>query len=121
MTNGTKQTQRWTAWAERQIARIVVDEGLAIGSAQVVRGPLTVSFRCRLLRPNKRDLTKVLGLGPAMAQSLQVEGVRIDDTAAGIVIEVPIPAQLVRTPNGAQLARHTTRLSVALGLDQWRR
>jgi hypothetical protein len=119
MTTATQASlRRWTAWTVRQIANVVVSEGLDVGLAQVVRGPTTLSFRLRLTRPNPRDLRKVLSLGPALAQSLQTDAVRVVDTAGGVVVEVPSPSP--RTPTGPELAQHTERFRVCLGLDQWR-
>ena len=111
--------KQWVAWAEGQIGRAVVGEGLRVGLAGVIQGPLTVTFRLRLLQPTPADLRKLLGLGPSLAQSLHVAGVRISDTAQGILVEVPSPQP--RTPTALDLARSTRGLQVALGLDQWRK
>ncbi len=110
---------RWMAWAEKRIARLVVDEKLHVRLLGVVQGPLTVTFRLRLVRPSAGALRRLLGLGPALAQALQVEGVRVTDTAQGVLVEVPSPVP--RTPSGAALARHTRSWQVAVGLDQWRK
>jgi hypothetical protein len=53
-----------------------------------------------------------------LAQVLQVEGVRIVDTARGVLIEIESPAP--KTPTGLHLARYTHGFGVALGFDQWR-
>lgn len=111
--------RQWIAWVERRLEALVVTEGLHVGLTGVTQGPLTVTFRLRLLRPTPRALKKLLGLGPALAQALQVDGVRIDDTARGVLVEVPSPQP--RTPSGRDLARQTQGLTVAVGLDQWRR
>lgn len=111
--------KQWIAWAERQVGQAVVGEGLRVGLAGVIQGPLTVTFRLRLLQPTPADLRKLLALGPSLAQSLQVEGVRIADTAQGILVEVPSPRP--RTPTALDLARSTKGFTVALGLDQWRK
>lgn len=109
---------QWIAWTERRIATVVVAEGLRCGLAEVKQGPLVITFRIRLLEPNPSQLRKILALGPALAQALQVEGVRISDTARGILMEIPSPQP--RTPSGVDLARYTRGLTVAVGLDQWR-
>lgn len=115
MTN----VKRWAAWAEKRIAGVVVAEGLHVGLLGVVQGPLVVTFRLRLLRPSPAALRKLLGVGPALAQALQVESVRITDTAQGVLVEVPSPQP--RTPSAAHLARYGKGVGVAVGLDQWRR
>ena len=112
------QITQWIAWAERRIAGVVVREGLVVQLAKVVQGPLVVSFLLRLRRPSPTDVRKVLSLGPALSQSLRTEGVRIQNQDGGIVVEVPSP--FPRTPSGDDLAVLSDRLSVAVGLDQWR-
>ena len=52
--------KQWIAWAERQVGQAVVGEGLRVGLAGVIQGPLTVTFRLRLLRPTPADLRKLL-------------------------------------------------------------
>ena len=111
--------RRWVAWAEQRIAAVVVDDGLHVGLAGVRQGPMTVTFRLRLRRPDRKSLDRLLKLGPTMAQALHVEQVRISDAAEGILVEVPSPAP--RTPPADLLARHTQADTVAVGLDQWRR
>lgn len=111
--------KQWIAWAEGLVGQAVVGEGLRVGLAGVIQGPLTVTFRLRLLQPTPANLRKLLALGPSLAQSLQVAGVRISDTAQGILVEVPSPRP--RTPTALDLARSTQGFTVALGLDQWRK
>jgi hypothetical protein len=111
--------RQWVAWVERKIAGVVMGEGLDVALAEVVEGPQVVTFRLRLLRPSPAALRKLQGLGPAIAQAAQVDGVRITDTARGVLIELPSPAP--KTPPAAALAQATQGLAVALGLDQWRR
>lgn len=110
--------RQWVAWAEQRIAHAVIAEDLSCGLCEVKQGPLTVTFRVRLLQPSPANLRKMLALAPTLAQVLQVEGVRVTDTAQGILIELPSPQP--RTPTGQLLATHTHGLTVALGLDQWR-
>jgi DNA segregation ATPase FtsK/SpoIIIE-like protein len=50
---------------------------------------------------------------------LQVEGVRITDGAGGILVEVASPRP--SSPTALDLAQATRGLTVAVGLDQWRR
>lgn len=114
-----REMRRWIAWAERRIGRIVISEGLHVGLAQVTQGPLTVTFRLRLLKPSRTALKTLLALGPTFAQSLQVDAVRVTDTARGVLIEAPSPVS--RTPTAAMLAKRSSGLSVAVGLDQWRK
>src|SRR5215212_7389063 len=109
---------QWLAWVERRMAAIIVGEGLRCGLAEVKQGPLVVTFRVRLLDPNPLHLRKILGLAPTLAQAFQVDGVRITDTARGILIEIPSPQP--RTPTGQQLAQCIQGLRVAIGMDQWR-
>ncbi|MCO6450402.1 MAG: hypothetical protein J5I90_06395 [Caldilineales bacterium] len=115
----TSLTQ-YCAWAERQIAAVVVSEGLHCGLAQVVQGPMTLTFRLRLLRPNRAELARLLGLGPTLAQALQSPRVRVADTAQGVLVEVPSPAP--RTPSAEDLATATRGpAAVAVGVDSFRR
>ena len=88
--------KQYAAWAEQRIAGIVLREGLACGLVRVVQGPLVLTYTVRLLVPSPASLRKVLSIGPALAQALQVENVRISDTAAGVQIEIPSPVK--RTP-----------------------
>jgi hypothetical protein len=110
--------RRWVAWAEQKIAGVVIAEGLDCGLCEVKQGPLTITFRVRLLKPTPASLKKMLALAPTLAQVLQVEGVRIVDTARGVLIEIESPAP--QTPHGLHLARYTQGFCVALGFDQWR-
>ena len=75
------------------MAAIVGGEGLRCGLAEVKQGPLVVTFRVRLLEPNPPHLQKILALAPTLAQALQVDGVRITDTARGILIEADLPSR----------------------------
>ena len=111
--------RQWVAWVERKIAGVVVGEGLDVALAEVVEGPQVVTFRLRLLRPSPAALRKLQSLGPAVAQAAQVEGVRITDTARGVLVELPSPSP--KTPPAALLAKATEGLRVAVGLDQWRK
>lgn len=107
--------RQYMAWVERRIGALVVREGLHCGLVRVVQGPLVLTFTVRLLAPTPAALRRLLALGPALAQALQVESVRVADSAAGVQIEIPSPVK--RTPPAAMLARHTRGLCVALGLD----
>lgn len=111
--------RQWVAWVERKIAGVVVGEGLDVALAEVVEGPQVVTFRLRLLRPSPAALRKLQALGPAIAQAAQVEGVRVTDTARGVLVELPSPSP--KTPPAALLAQATEELRVAVGLDQWRK
>lgn len=106
---------RYFAWIEKKLQELVVREGLECGLVRMKRGPLVITLQLRLINPTQRDLQKLMKLGPALAQLLQVETVRIADSAQGVLVEVPSPKPL--TPNGALLARHTRSLAVAVGVD----
>lgn len=106
---------RYFAWIEKKLQELVVREGLECGLVRMKRGPLVITLQLRLINPTQKDLQKLMKLGPALAQLLQVETVRIADSAQGILVEVPSPRPL--TPNGALLARHTRGLSVAVGVN----
>ena len=110
--------QQYLAWAEKRIGALVVREGLQCGLARVVQGPLVLTFTVRLLAPSPAALRRLLALGPALAQALQVESVRVADSATGVQIEVPSPVK--HTPPAALLASHTKGLRVAIGLNQMR-
>lgn len=109
------ELNRYFAWIEKKLHELVVREGLECGLVRMKRGPLVITLQLRLLNPTQKDLQKLMKLGPALAQLLQVETVRIADSAQGILVEVPSPRPL--TPNGALLARHTRGLSVAVGVN----
>ena len=116
-SQGTHMSEmnRYFAWIEKKLQELVVREGLECGLVRMKRGPLVITLQLRLINPTQKDLQKLMKLGPALAQLLQVETVRIADSAQGILVEVPSPRPL--TPNGALLARHTRGLSVAVGVN----
>lgn len=109
----------WVAWAEGKLATVVVGEGLHVALAGVVEGPQVVTFRLRLMTPGAAPLRRLLALGPAIAQAVQVDQVRISDTAKGILVEIPSPQP--KTPPATMLAAATHGLAAAVGFDQWRR
>lgn len=111
--------RQWIAWAERRVADIVVGEGLDVGLVGVTQGPHTVTFRLRLIRPDRAGLQKLLALGPVFAQALQVDRVRVIDSEKGVLVEMPSPQP--KTPPAEALARQTQGLRAAVGVDQWRR
>ncbi len=110
-----RDMNRYFAWIEKKLQELIEREGLHCALVRMKRGPLVITLQLRLVNPTQRDLQKLMRLGPAIAQLLQVESVRIADTAQGIMVEVPSPTPV--TPNGARLARQTRGLSVAVGLD----
>ncbi len=110
--------KQYAVWAEQRIAAIVQREGLACGLISVVQGPLVLTYTVRLLAPSPASLRRILGLGPALAQVLQVESVRVSDTAGGVQIEIPSP--VLHTPRASELLRHTHGLHVAVGLNSQR-
>jgi hypothetical protein len=110
--------RRWMAWSEERLAILMIQEGLAVGLAQAIQGPMTVTFRVRLLQPSKASLAKLLSLGPAIGQALQTSQARISDSARGILIEIPSPQP--RTPGAELLASHSKGLSIAIGLNSFR-
>ena len=71
MDSSSQQIIRWIAWAERSLAGLAISEGLHIGLAQAIQGPMVVTFRLRLLTPSKTALSKLLALGPTVQQALQ--------------------------------------------------
>ena len=119
MDSSSQQIIRWIAWAERSLAGLAISEGLHIGLAQAIQGPMVVTFRLRLLTPSKTSLSKLLALGPTVQQALQVSSVRITGSEAGILIEVPSPYP--KTPAAESLARHSRGIELALGLNSMRR
>jgi len=110
--------RQWMAWAEERLAILMIQEGLAVGLAQAIQGPMTVTFRLRLLQPSKSSLAKLLSLGSAIGQALQTSQARISDSARGVLIELPSPAP--KTPTAELLARKSLGLSVAIGLNSFR-
>jgi hypothetical protein len=116
----TAQIARAIAHCESALAGVVVTESLAVQMLKAIHGPLTLTFKVRLREPNKRDLDRLLSLGPTFAQALAVPAVRVGEGVGELFIEVPLPPHLQRTPTGADLAQHTKGLSVAVGLDSLR-
>jgi len=110
--------RQWMAWAEERLAILMIQEGLAVGLAQAIQGPMTVTFRLRLLQPSKSSLAKLLSLGSAIGQALQTSQARISDTSRGVLVEIPSPQP--RTPGAELLARKSLGLSVAIGLNSFR-
>lgn len=110
--------RQWIAWTERRLASLCIQERLDVAMMGATQGPLTVTFTLRLLRPSRADLAKILSLGPAMSQSLQVAGVRVSGSARGILVEVPSP--LTRTPGADWLARASRGLRPAIGANSLR-
>ncbi|GIV73557.1 FtsK/SpoIIIE domain-containing protein [Caldilinea sp.] len=108
----------WIRWVESRIAAVAIHEQLYLRVVDATRGPMTVTFTVRLLQPSPAGLRRVLNLGPALAQALQVDAVRVADTARGIHIEIPSPAP--RTPTATWLAQHTHGTRVAVGMDSFR-
>lgn len=113
--------RQYAAWCEKRMAATVVAEGLEVALLGVVQGPLTLTYRVRLMRPTPAALRRLLGMGDALAQALQVAAVRLTQAPGAILIEVPLPAEAHRTPTASELARHTQRLKVAVGFDAMRR
>lgn len=111
--------RQYIAWCERRIERLVVSEGLHCGLLGVTQGPLIITFRVRLLQPSPAALRKLLGLGPALSQILQVSSVRITEQPGHIAIEFPSPVK--RTPRAEELARFTRGMKIAVGYDANRR
>jgi len=111
--------RQYIAWAEKCIARLVVAEGLRCGLLSVVQGPLTLTFRVRLLSPSPTALRKLLSMGPALGAALQCGSVRISQGPDAVYIEIPSPQP--RTPTAQELARHTHGLSVCVGYDALRK
>jgi hypothetical protein len=109
------EMNRYFAWIEKKLQELVIREGLQCGLVRMKRGPLVITLQLRLINPTQKDLQKLMKLGPALAQLLQVETVRIADSAQGILVEVPSPKPL--TPSGALLARHTRGFEVPVGVD----
>lgn len=119
MDNSSQQIVRWMSWAERSLASLAISEGLHIGLAQAIQGPMVVTFRLRLLTPSKASLSKLLALGPTVQQALQVSSVRITGSEGGILVEVPSPYP--KTPAAELLARASKGIELAIGLDSRRR
>jgi len=111
--------RRWLAWTERKLARLMISEGLDIGLAEIVQGPLTITYRLRMIQPSRTGLAKLLALGPAIGQELGVNSARITTSARGVLVEIPSPQP--RTPSAELLAKASSSLKVAIGLDSFRR
>lgn len=117
-THQANPLEQWGQWVEGRLAHICMQEKLHVRATDVVRGPMTVTFTVRLLQPNRQDLQRIAALGPAFAQALHVEHVRVHSDAGGIHIEVPSPDP--RTPGSTWMAKHTSGHTVAVGMDSRR-
>ncbi|MCB0074771.1 MAG: hypothetical protein KDE20_25070, partial [Caldilineaceae bacterium] len=113
------QLHAYLVWCEQRIANLIIAEGLHVGLLGVTQGPLTLTFRLRLLRPSPAALRKLLGLGPALSQALGVRGVRVTAQPGYVALELPSPTP--RTPGAGLLARHTRGLRLCVGVDAQRR
>lgn len=111
--------RQYAAWCESRLARLAVSEGLHLGLLSVTQGPLTLTYQVRLLHPSPGALRKLLGLGPALQQALQVSAVRVTEQPGSIAIEIPSPVQ--RTPTAGDLARATRGKRLCVGFDAQRR
>lgn len=110
----------WSDWTERRLEAVVKDEGLRVGLAGVKRGPMTVTYRLRLLRPGRQDLTRLKSLGPVFSQAVQAT-VRVIDTPEGILVEVAAPETARKTPPVESLAAVTSGFNrVAVGFDAFK-
>lgn len=110
--------RHYMAWAEKRIARLVIQEGLHVGLLKVVQGPLTITFQVRLVAPSLAAVGKLLRMGDAIAEAIQVEAVRIARSSGAFSIEIPAPIQ--RTPSSLELLRHSQGIKVCVGLDNLR-
>jgi len=113
--------RQYAAWCERRLAATVVAEGLHVGLLGVVQGPLTLTYRVRLMQPTRGALQRLLALGPALAAAVQAPAVRVQQVAGAVLIELPLPPAAHRTPTAAELAAQSQGLSVCVGLDAMRR
>lgn len=115
-SNRADKLRQWIAQAERSLGRLIEVEGLHLDLLQVKQGPTTISFVTRLRRPSKTALQKLLSLDKAIGQALRSSSVRVSDTPEGILIQIPSP--LPWTPPGELLARKSTGLKLAVGIDE---
>lgn len=99
----------------------MVGEGLRCGLLGVVQGPITLTYRVRLMQPSPGALRRLLGMGPALTQALQCSTVRVGQGEGAVLIEVPLPTAAQRTPTALDMTRHTAGLRVAVGMDAMRR
>ena len=109
------------AWYEKQMARLIQTEGLHVGLLGVVQGPLTLTYKVRLLQPTRQALIRLLGLGAPLAAAVQSQAVRISQAPEAIYIEIPLPAEARRTPSAPELLRHSNGLAVCVGYNQLRK
>jgi len=108
-------------WNEQQLACLIVTEGLHVAMTGMVQGPLTLTYKLRLLQPSRQALNKLLQLGPAIATAVQAEGVRVSRAADAILVEIPLPPAAQRTPSALTLLRHSQGAVICVGLDQFRK
>ena len=65
--------RQYVAWAEKRIERLVIAEGLHCGLLGVTQGPLTLTFRVRLLKiPHRLLCASYWALGRRLARRCNV-------------------------------------------------
>lgn len=112
--------QAWVDWADRRLEAVVKREKIRVGVAGYVRGPLTVTFKTRLLSPNRAELNRLLALGPVFSQAVQA-AVRVVDTPEGVLIEVAAPDLARQTPPVEALVAVSKGMKPVIGFDSFKR
>lgn len=101
------------------IGEVLRRERLLAHAVATVQGPLTLTYRLRLVKATANDVKRFLSLDTALQAALQVEAVRVQQVKGLIEIQVPSPAPT--TPTAAQMADASEGLNVAVGWDAFGR
>jgi energy-coupling factor transporter ATP-binding protein EcfA2 len=112
--------QTWVQQREVKLGSLIVQEGLHVGLRRAIQGPLYITFQLRLLQASKADLAHLLALGPVISQALQAQCRIVSSPGQGVLVEVPLPDSLRRTPSAISLARLSNGLALAVGLSSQR-
>jgi hypothetical protein len=99
----------------KAIGAILQREQLACRLVATIQGPLTLTYRMRLVDPTRQNMTHILAMSGVLQSILLVESVRIQQVNGLIEIQIPSPMPL--TPTATAMREASNGLNVAIGWD----
>lgn len=99
----------------KAIGAILQREQLACRLVATIQGPLTLTYKMRLVDPNRQKMTHILAMSGVLQSVLLVESVRIQQVNG--LIEIQIPSPLPLTPDATAMRTASSGLNVAIGWD----
>ena len=99
----------------KAIGAILQREQLACRLVATIQGPLTLTYKMRLVDPNRQKMTHILAMSGVLQSVLLVESVRIQQVNG--LIEIQIPSPLPLTPDATAMRNASSGLNVAIGWD----